>query len=72
VSVTNKKGLMTMALQDVADWLDSLLPQSAHTGRPANKPETVVPEMNGNFCLPTSDPLLGLHPNPVFMLVTTL
>lgn len=57
--------------QDVGDWLDSLMPQTSGsmTGRGTNiKPETILPELNGNFCSSNSDPLLGLHPNSVFLL----
>ena len=53
--------------QDVADWLDSLMPPSTHPSKPTTKPETILPELNGNFCSSMSDPLLGLHPNNVFM-----
>ena len=54
--------------QDVGDWLDSLMPQTTGRGT-SNKPETILPELNGNFCSSNSDPLLGLHhPNSVFML----
>jgi hypothetical protein len=56
--------------QDVADWLDSLLPSTIHNNKQQpNKTESSM-ELNGN-CYSTSDPLLvggGIHPNNIFML----
>jgi hypothetical protein len=53
--------------QDVADWLDSLLPSTIHNNKQQpNKTESSM-ELNGN-CYSTSDPLLVGGPNNIFML----
>ena len=63
--------------QDVADWLDSLLPTTTTNGcgKSTNKSDSILPELNGNcFSSHNSDPLLvggGGQNQSIFMLDDT-